>query len=55
MLIAEGANALAASGTRKIAVSLPGRSQCSKMPFLPTEMKGSLDAQLIYQVYSAQI
>jgi len=54
-LIATGANALAASGTAEIAVSLAGRSQRSEMPFLPTEMKGSLDAQLIYQVYSAQI
>lgn len=54
-LIAKGANALAASGTAEIAVSLAGRSQCSEMPFLPMEMKGSLDAQLIYQAYSVQI
>lgn len=54
-LIAQGANTLAASGRAGIAVSLAGRSQCSEMPFLPTEMKGSLGEQLIYQDYSAQI
>lgn len=36
-------------------ISLAGRSQCSEIPFLPTEMKGSLDEQLIYQACSAQI
>lgn len=55
VLIAEGGNALAASGTAEIAVFLAGRSQRSEMPFLPMEMKGSMDAQLIYQAYSAQI